>query len=60
MLNRGKKEECQIYSMQKAQFQLWCRFMVLSINNVYSALSKYLSHVNGRFVEWSEIGFGHV
>ena len=60
MLNRGQKEECQIYSAQKTQFQLWCQSMGWSVNNVHSTWSKYLSHVNGRFLQWSEIAFGRV
>lgn len=59
VLNRGWREECQIYSAWKAQFQLWCQTMGQRINNVHSAQSKYLSHVNGTFVQGSERGFCH-
>lgn len=55
MLNRGRKEECQIYSAWKAQFQPWCQSMGWGINNVHAAWSKYLCHVNARFVKWTEI-----
>lgn len=60
VLNRGWREECQIYSAWKVQFQLWCQTMSQSINNVHSAQSKYLSHVNGKYVQWSKRGCCHI